>query len=137
MALQPGQSPPGNRLPDDVRVGAVTLQVADLDRSLAFYDRVLGMRMLARAGNEASLGAHGDERVLVRLRERPDARPVPRRGVLGLFHFAILLPDRPSLGRFLRHLGEIGAQPGLSDHAVSEAIYLYDPDGLGIEVYAD
>jgi catechol 2,3-dioxygenase len=56
---------------------------------------------------------------------------------LGLYHFAILLPDRPSLGRFLGHLEELGAYAGMSDHFVSEAIYLTDPDGLGIEVYAD
>jgi catechol 2,3-dioxygenase len=54
-----------------------------------------------------------------------------------LFHFAILLPDRPSLGRLVTHLNEIGAYAGMSDHLVSEAIYLTDPDGLGIEVYAD
>jgi len=62
---------------------------------------------------------------------------VPKRGRIGLYHFAILLPDRPSLGRFLAHLEELGAYAGMSDHFVSEAIYLTDPDGLGIEVYAD
>src|SRR5207302_7718001 len=60
-----------------------------------------------------------------------------KRGHLGLYHFAILLPDRPALGRFVRHLAEIGAQAGAGDHLVSEAFYLSDPDGLGIEVYAD
>lgn len=60
-----------------------------------------------------------------------------QRGRLGLYHFAILLPDRPALGRFARHLGEIGARAGAGDHLVSEAFYLTDPDGLGIEVYAD
>jgi catechol 2,3-dioxygenase len=62
---------------------------------------------------------------------------VPRRGRLGLYHFAILLPDRSALGRFLRHLGELGERAGMADHLVSEALYLSDPDGLGIEVYAD
>jgi catechol 2,3-dioxygenase len=71
------------------------------------------------------------------LHERPGARPVPRRGRLGLYHFAILLPDRAALGRFLRHLGETDVPAGTSDHLVSVAIYLSDPDGLGIEVYAD
>jgi catechol 2,3-dioxygenase len=71
------------------------------------------------------------------LRQLRSARPVPRRGLLGLYHFAILLPDRASLGRFVAHLGEIGAYAGMSDHFVSEAVYLTDPDGLGIEVYAD
>ena len=71
------------------------------------------------------------------LHERAGAPPVPRRGRLGLYHYAILLPGRPALGRFLRHLSEIGERAGMSDHFVSEALYLTDPDGLGIEVYAD
>jgi catechol 2,3-dioxygenase len=62
---------------------------------------------------------------------------VPKRGRLGLYHFAILLPDRPGLGRFARHLADSGIYAGMSDHRVSEAFYLTDPDGLGIEVYAD
>jgi catechol 2,3-dioxygenase len=62
---------------------------------------------------------------------------VGRHARLGLYHFAILLPDRPSLGRFLAHLGDAGAPAATADHAVSEAVYLWDPDGLGIEVYAD
>ncbi|MHB8839038.1 MAG: VOC family protein [Gemmatimonadaceae bacterium] len=65
------------------------------------------------------------------------AKPVPRGGRQGLFHFALLLPDRASLGRFLTHLAELGVHAGASDHLVSEALYLSDPDGLGIEVYAD
>ena len=64
-------------------------------------------------------------------------QPVPRGGLLGLYHFAILLPDRAALGRFVTHLGSLGVHAGSADHAVSEAIYLSDPDGLGIEVYAD
>ena len=76
-------------------------------------------------------------RALVELHERPGAAPVPRRGRLGLYHYAILLPDRAALGRFLRHLSDIGERAGMSDHFVSEALYLTDPDGLGIEVYAD
>jgi catechol 2,3-dioxygenase len=73
----------------------------------------------------------------VELRELAGARPVPRKGALGLYHFAILLPDRPSLGRLVRHLGEIGVRAGAGDHLVSESFYLQDPDNLGIEVYAD
>jgi catechol 2,3-dioxygenase len=120
----------------------VRLQVADITRSIAYYEQVLGLRVVARgpAGGDAptaTLAAQGDDAPLIVLRERRGARPVPRRGRLGLFHFAILLPDRPALGRFVTHLGEIGAQAGMSDHFVSEAIYLYDPDGLGIEIYAD
>jgi catechol 2,3-dioxygenase len=63
--------------------------------------------------------------------------PVPRRGRLGLYHFALLLPDRAALGRFVAHLAALGVRAGASDHLVSEALYLNDPDGLGIEVYAD
>src|ERR687884_848015 len=91
----------------------------------------------ASGSRRAVLAAHGDDTPLVELHERPGAQSVPRRGRLGLYHFAILLPDRASLGRFVRHLGEIGARAGMSDHFVSEAVYLTDPDGLGIEVYAD
>ena len=132
-----GIAPPGYRLPADIRLGRVRLQVADLERSLAWYERVLGLRVLRRAGAEAALGAHGDGAVLVELRDKPGAAPVPRRGRLGLYHFAILLPERAALGRFVAHLGEIGERAGASDHRVSEAVYLQDPDGLGIEVYAD
>ena len=128
---------PGYRLPNETRLGPVKLQIAELPRSLAYYERVLGMRVIEHGDGYAILGAHGDDRPLVELRERAGARPVPKRGRLGLYHFAILLPDRPSLGRFLAHLEEIGAYAGMSDHFVSEAIYLTDPDGLGIEVYAD
>ncbi len=131
-----GIPPPGYRLPAGTRVGAVRLQVADLDRSLAYYGRVIGLGVLERSDGVALLGAE-DGTPLVALHERPGAAPVPRRGRLGLYHYAILLPDRPSLGRFVRHLAELDVRAGMSDHLVSEAVYLTDPDGLGIEVYAD
>jgi len=132
-----GIHPPGYRLPNETRLGRVRLQVSDLARSLAYYERVLGLRVLDEGSGFAVLAAHGDDRPLVELRENRGAQPVPRRGRLGLYHFAILLPDRPALGRFLAHLEKLGAYAGMSDHFVSEAIYLTDPDGLGIEVYAD
>jgi catechol 2,3-dioxygenase len=132
-----GIAPPGYRLPAETRLGQVRLQVADLDRSLAYYQHVLGLRLLSRTSGDATLAAHGDDAPLVELHERRGASPVPPQGRLGLYHFAILLPDRPALGRFIAHLGEIGARAGASDHLVSEALYLRDPDGLGIEVYAD
>lgn len=135
--LTAGIAPGGYRLPEDTRLGAVRLQVSDLGRSLDYYRRVLGFRLAHRADGAATLAAHGDERVLVELRERPGASPVPARGHFGLYHFAILLPTRADLGRFLRHLSEVGEQAGASDHLVSEALYMRDPDGLGIEVYAD
>jgi catechol 2,3-dioxygenase len=111
--------------------------VADLERSLAYYDRVLGLQALQRDPQGATLGTREDATPLVRLSARPGAVPVPRRGRLGLYHYAILLPDRASLARFARHLASIGEYAGMADHLVSEAFYLTDPDGLGIEVYAD
>ncbi len=132
-----GILPPGYRLPAATRVGPVALQIADLDRSVGYYERVLGLRVLERWTSGATLGPHDDDRVLVQLEARPGLRHTPRRGALGLYHFAILLPDRPALGRFLGHLQTAGIAVGTADHAVSESVYLTDPDGLGIEVYAD
>lgn len=129
-----GEAPSGFRLPEETSVGPVTLQVADLGRSLDFYRSMLGLAELGRDRGVAQLGAGA--RPLVELRERPGARPSGR-GRLGLFHFAILLPSRPALGRFVRHLADLGVYAGAGDHLVSEAFYLADPDGLGIEVYAD
>jgi len=97
---------------------------------------VLGLQLLSRNPGLAVLGPEGGP-ALVELHERLGARRVPRGGRLGLYHFAILLPDRASLGRFAGHLAAVGEYAGSADHIVSEALYLADPDGLGIEVYAD
>lgn len=134
---RPGVPPPGYRLPDDLTLGTVRLQVGDLARSLAFYEGVLGLASLGRSNGVARLGPGGTTDVLVELHERAGARPIPRGGRLGLYHFALLLPDRAALGRFFNHLVATRTRAGSADHAVSEAIYLNDPDGLGIEVYAD
>jgi catechol 2,3-dioxygenase len=115
----------------------VRLQIADLNRSMAFYEDILGLRVLQRADGAATLGPEGSETAIVELREQRGARAVPKRGRLGLFHFAILLPDRSSLGRLYQHLRSLGIPLGQADHLVSEALYLSDRDGLGIEVYAD
>lgn len=128
---------PGHRLPDDLAIGVVRLQVGDLSRSLDFYQGTLGLTRIEDGGGAAALAPQQGGRVLLELHERRGAKPVPRRGLLGLFHFAILLPDRASLGRFIAHVARRPAAMGLSDHTVSEAVYLSDPDGLGIEVYAD
>jgi catechol 2,3-dioxygenase len=132
-----GIAPSGHRLPATTRLGRVRLQVADLARSLDWYEHVLGLRVLESGNGQARLAAQGSAEPLVELHERPGAAPVPQRGRLGLYHFALLLPDRPALGAFLRHLAALGERAGASDHLVSEALYLQDPDGLGIEVYAD
>jgi catechol 2,3-dioxygenase len=117
-------------------MGRVSLTVADLTRSEAFYRDALGMGVLDRAPGTLTLSANG-RTVLLHLTERPGARPKPGRAT-GLYHFALLVPSRRDLGRWLRHYLEAGYPvPGSSDHLVSEAIYLADPDGNGIEVYRD
>ena len=132
-----GIAPPGHRLPAATRLGQVRLAVANLARSLEWYERVLGVGVHDRTAGVARLGAVGDAPPLIELQEQPGVRPVPGRGRIGLYHFAILLPDRAALARLLAHLARVGEQPGMADHGVSEALYLNDPDGLGIEVYAD
>jgi catechol 2,3-dioxygenase len=132
-----GVAPRGFRLPAATRLGRARLQVSDVERSLDYYQRVLGLRVRERTPSHATLAAHGEDEPLVELHSRPGTRPVPRTGLLGLYHFAILLPDRAQLGRFIAHAAAENERVGLADHAVSEAVYLTDPDGLGIEVYAD
>ena len=115
-------------------VGPVDLTVADLDRSLDYYTGAIGLGVLERAGDVARLGA--GERELLTLRELPGAQPV--RGHTGLFHFALLLPAREELARWLVHAAsERVPLTGMSDHLVSEALYLRDPDFHGIEIYRD
>jgi catechol 2,3-dioxygenase len=135
--MEAGIASPGYRLPAATRLGHVSLQISDLSRSLEYYERVLGLRVLERTPTTAMLGTEEGSTPLVHVRERAGATPSPHHGRLGLYHFAILLPDRAALGRFISHLGEIGTKAGAADHLVSEALYLRDPDGLGIEIYAD
>jgi catechol 2,3-dioxygenase len=135
--LAPRDAPSTPRLPAQTRVGGVVLQVSNLERSLTYYREAIGLRPLQVTDDTAALGVTGSESPLVTLRGVAGTRPARRRGAFGLFHFAILLPDRGSLGRFVAHLSSSGIPAGMSDHEVSEAIYLSDPDGLGIEVYAD
>ena len=130
-------APPAYRLPSALRLGQVSLQISDMNRSLDYYERILGFRVLSRDGDVARLGAQTSESVLIELREVKGTQGVGRHAKLGLYHFAILLPTRDALGSFVQHLTGIGAPAGSADHLVSEALYLRDPDGLGIEVYAD
>jgi catechol 2,3-dioxygenase len=132
-----GLAAPSYRLPEATHVGGVRLQVANLDRSLAYYTDVLGLTATQATPGTASLSTAGGTQPLIELEEQRGATPVPRQGRLGLFHFAILVPDRQSLGGFVRHIAARNVYAGSADHAVSEALYLTDPDGLGIEVYAD
>jgi catechol 2,3-dioxygenase len=139
--MSPGIDAPTFRLPAGIRLGTVALQVADLERSLDFYTRVVGFRVIFRddapGARAARLGAPGDEAVLLELREKAGVRSLPRRGRLGIYHFAVLLPTRQDLGRFLRHATALGVDVGSSEHLVSEALYLVDPDGISVEVYRD
>ena len=136
-----GSPPPGFRLPAGTRVGAVAIQVANLERSLEFYEGVIGYRTLGRhdgaTGPVALLGNQSDDRVLFELHEKRGVRAVAHRTRLGLYHSAVLLPSRSDLGRFITHARGLGVHVGSSDHLVSEATYLVDPDGLTVEVYRD
>ena len=115
-------------------VGTVQLAVSDLPRSLAYYTDAIGLALLASSGGEATLGTGGD--VLLHLVEEPGARPAD--GYSGLFHFALLVPERGDLAGWLRHaIADQVRLTGASDHFVSEALYLRDPDHHGIEIYAD
>jgi catechol 2,3-dioxygenase len=137
--MQPSTSSTDARIHPAADVGLVALTVADLDRELAFYTDVMGFALLrqeaAEAGREAVLGAVSAP--LLVLREARGAAHAPR-SATGLYHFAILVPTRADLGRWLRHWLELGLPlPGQGDHLVSEALYLNDPEGNGIEIYRD
>jgi catechol 2,3-dioxygenase len=123
-----------NMLSKDTRLGQVHITVSDLDRSLDFYQGAIGLQLHRRGERKATLGA-GNNDILV-LNEEPGAIKVPQRS--GLYHFAILVPSRLDLAYSLARLIEIEAPlSGGADHLVSEALYLNDPDGNGIEIYRD
>ncbi|MGG6310823.1 VOC family protein [Paenibacillus macerans] len=118
------------------QIGAVRLKVRHLGKSLAFYREVIGFQVLRQSGHTAELSADG-QRPLLFLEANEQFRVMPERSVSGLYHFAILLPDRNSLGLALRNLIKHQIPVGQGDHLVSEALYLNDPDQNGIEIYAD
>jgi catechol 2,3-dioxygenase len=116
------------------QIGLVSLKVADFGRSMPFYTRNIGLKLLRQDGDTAVLGTH--ERPLLELRQQPNATPPG--GTTGLYHFALLVPSRLELARTFKNLVETRTRfQGFSDHSVSEAIYLGDPDGNGIEIYRD
>lgn len=122
-------------LPADTRLGAIRLRAADIERLRDFYETTIGLRTLGNAGGLVSLGVDGAP--LVELVADPDAPPRPSRST-GLFHLALLLPTRADLARTLRRVAGSGwPLSGASDHLVSEALYLSDPEGNGIELYRD
>lgn len=116
------------------RIGTVYLRVADLEKQVRFYENVIGLQVHQRQGNTVTLGV--DQENLLALIHTPAGEAI--RGGNGLYHFALLLPSRTQLAQSLQHL-LLTQTPlqGLSDHIVSEAIYLADPEGNGIEIYAD
>jgi len=132
-----GIHPKGYRLPATAHVGRVRLAVSELERSVGFYRDVIGLAVLGVEGKLVQLGAHGDARVLLELEEVPGVEAIGRRTRLGLYHTAFLLPSREALSSFVRHLARLGVSFGAADHLFSEALYLTDPDGLQVEVYAD
>jgi catechol 2,3-dioxygenase len=120
----------------ETEIGTVRLTVADLERSRAFYERAIGLRATQRENGSLALGVDG-EPPLIELTADPAAPPLSRRAT-GLYHLAILLPSRGDLAVAIRRLadGRV-ALDGASDHLVSEALYLHDPDRNGIEIYCD
>ncbi|WP_050180018.1 VOC family protein [Domibacillus robiginosus] len=116
-------------------VGEVCIRVTDLDRSITFYTQIIGLKVLSKSERQAVLTADG-QTALVTL-EQPEGVRSKQGRTSGLYHFAILLPERKDLAQFLRHLLQTGYRFGAADHYVSEALYLDDPDGNGIEVYCD
>lgn len=123
-------------MPDSMRIGHVSLNVSDIDESLDFYRSVLGFKTIGRSsGKRALLSANS--KVLIELLQA-DAKQDAQRA--GLYHFAILLPERRFLADMLAHLSknlELVNFDGMADHLVSESIYIRDPDNIGIEIYSD
>jgi catechol 2,3-dioxygenase len=118
----------------ETHMGAVHLTVADLGRSIRYYEEQIGLEVVAQDDGVATLGTGG--RGLLALTELPGAPPA--RGHTGLYHFALLVPERDDLARWLAHAARDRVTlVGLSDHFVSEALYLRDPDHHGIEIYWD
>lgn len=128
------QTPSITKIHTNTRLGYVHLSVSELSRSISYYQHALGMKVHRQSGQTVYLGAGRDD--LLVLTEVPGAKHFPR--TTGLYHFALLVPSRVELAKTLRNLIESGTGvDGASDHLVSEALYLSDPDGNGIEIYRD
>jgi len=129
----------GDGIEPDVRIGHVHLKVADIQRSLDFYCDILGFQVMTRWEDQAafiSAGGYHHHIGLNTWESRGESPPPP--GTTGLYHHAILFPDRRALARALKRLVDANwPLTGASDHGVSEAIYLDDPDGNGVELYRD
>ena len=130
--------PRGIAAPSGLRIGHVHLRVADLERSLGFWRDVIGLEVMQRMPQAVFLSADGyHHHIAINTWESQGGRP-PAPGSTGLFHVALLYPGRAALGTALQRLLDAGvAVEGASDHGVSEALYLSDPDGNGVELYRD
>jgi catechol 2,3-dioxygenase len=122
--------------PPSAYIRRLTLKVSDLTRSLLFYEDLLGLSVVNRSSTDADLGVTSDSKVLLTLTQPTQTTPL-QANATGLYHFAILLPTREAFAQMAVHLSKRGVRFGSSDHLVSEALYLSDPDGNGIEIYRD
>jgi catechol 2,3-dioxygenase len=137
--VQPGHATMSYKLPSNTRIGHVHLKVSDLDKALAFYQGLLGFEIMQRYGSQAVFISAGGYHHHIGLNTwySKNGPPAPQQAC-GLFHTAILYPTRKDLALALKRLIEAGYPlTGASDHGVSEAIYLDDPDGNGVELYWD
>ncbi len=116
-------------------VAEVSIKVENIERSLAFYQEIIGFQILERNEKKAKLTANGKTTLLSI--EQPENVIAKPQQTTGLYHFALLLPERSDLGRVLQHFIKLNVRIGAGDHLVSEALYLNDPDGNGIEIYSD
>ena len=125
------------KIPDNTKIQSIDLRVKDLKRSLLFYSDLMGFKVISQTQSKAQLSANGQQPYRLQLIEDKNAIHKPK-GTTGLFHVAIRLPNRKELARvFLRLFSNKIKFQGFSDHLVSEAIYLEDPDEIGLELYAD
>lgn len=118
-----------------MHVGKVQINVSDIERSTVFYEKIIGLKVLEKTAKKVVFTANGENPLLVI--EQPENIIPKRMQTTGLYHFALLLPKREDLANIVRHFAKNGIRFASGDHLVSEAIYLNDPDGNGIEIYVD
>lgn len=123
------------KIDPNLTIGLTTLKVKDMPTMADFYQTQIGLGLLEQDGQSAVLGIAASNRPILRLINKPDGRAYPR--ATGLFHLAILLPTRADLGQWLRNYSQNHQLDGAGDHIVSEALYINDPEGNGLEIYWD
>ncbi len=121
----------------DIKLGVVKLRISNMERSVSFYEQAIGLEVIRKQEATTVLGIPGSKHELLILHEVENAIITPERSASGLYHYAILVPGREELAVIMQHLVDYGVQLGQADHLVSEALYLSDPDGNGIEIYRD